>query len=226
MRARFTTEEIAAAALGIVDAEGLSALSMRSLAAALGTGPMTVYNYVADKEGLEELVVAAVVAQVRLPDPTDDWRHDAYAIADAMWRGIRAHPAAIPLVLTRRTLSATGFAAADALIATLARAGLADRDRLAAFHAVLGFVVGAAQTELAGPLTRGRDAADAAARIGSVAGRTYPNIEALAKVATKMSVDEDFDRGLHMLLDGVATRSSDPAAPPGRDSRRPSSRRV
>jgi AcrR family transcriptional regulator len=206
MRARFTADEIAAAALDIVDTAGLNALSMRSLAAALGTGPMTVYNYVPDKEGLEELVVAAVVAQVRLPEPTDDWQHDAYAVADAMWRGIRAHPAAIPLVLTRRTLSATGFAAADALIAALAGAGLADRDRLAAFHAVLGFVVGAAQVELAGPLTQGRDAADAAGRIGSVAGGSYPHIEALSKVATQMSVEEDFDLGLRMLLDGIATR--------------------
>lgn len=206
MRARFTTDEIAAAALGIVDESGLSALSMRSLAAALGTGPMTVYNYVPDKEGLEELVVAAVVAGVRLPDPTDDWQHDAYAIADAMWRGIRAHPAAIPLVLTRRTLSATGFAAADALIAALERAGLQDRDRLAAFHAVLGFVVGAAQAELAGPFTRGSDAADAAARIGTVAAGTYPHIEALSAVAVQMTVDDDFERGLRMLLDGIAIR--------------------
>jgi AcrR family transcriptional regulator len=206
MRARFTTDEIAAAALEIVDAAGLNALSMRSLAAALGTGPMTVYNYVADKEGLEELVVAAVVAQVRLPKPTDDWLHDAYAVAEAMWRGIRAHPAAIPLVLTRRTLSATGFAAADALIAAFGRAGLEDRDRLAAFHAVLGFVVGAAQAELAGPLTRGVDAADVAGRIGAVARGTYPHIEELSKVAMHMSVDEDFDRGLRMLLDGIATR--------------------
>src|SRR4051794_26589598 len=206
MRARFTTDEIAAAALEIVDDAGLSALSMRSLAAALGTGPMTVYNYVADKEGLEELVVAAVVAEVRLPDPTDDWQHDAYTIADAMWRGIRAHPAAIALVLTRRTLSATGFAPADALIATPGRAGLSDRDRLAAFHAVLGFVVGAAQSELAGPLTRGRDAADAADRIRSLADATYPNIEELSKVAMQTTVDEDFDRGLRMLIDGIATR--------------------
>jgi hypothetical protein len=153
-------------------------------------------------------------------------RSDAYAIADAMWRGIRAHPAVIPLVLTRRRLSATGFAAADSLIAALDRAGLADRDRLAAFHAVLGFVVGAAQAELAGPLTHGHDAAEAAAHIGSVAGATYPHIEALSKVAMKMSVDEDFDRGLRMLLDGIATRRSGRAAPPGRGSRRPSSRRV
>jgi hypothetical protein len=83
---------------------------------------------------------------------------------------------------------------------------LSDRDRLAAFHAVLGFVVGAAQAELAGPLTRGRDAADAAAQIRSVAGGTYPHIEALSAVAMQMTVDEDFERGLRMLLDGIASR--------------------
>jgi Tetracyclin repressor-like, C-terminal domain len=71
---------------------------------------------------------------------------------------------------------------------------------------VLGFVVGAAQAELAGPLTRARDAADAAARIGSVAGATYPHIVALSKVAMQTTVEEDFDRGLRMLLDGIATR--------------------
>lgn len=208
MKARFTKDAIAAAALRLVDEAGLSALSMRSLAAALGTGPMTVYNYVADKEGLEELVVAAVVAEVRVPEPTDDWKHDAYAIAEAMWQGIRAHPAAIPLVLTRRTVSATGFAVANALIAALERAGLADRDRLAAFHAVLGFVVGAAQAELAGPFTRGGTAGETAARIGSVAGQEYAHIEALSEIAMQMSVEEDFDRGLGMLLDGIAARGT------------------
>ena len=195
MRARFTTDEIAAAALTIVDEAGVSALSMRALATALGTGPMTMYNYVPDKAGLEELVVAAVVAEVAMPEPTDDWLEDVYAVAEAMWRGIRAHPAAIPLVLTRRTSSATGFAAAEAIIAALGRGRLNDSDRLAAFHAVLAFVVGAAQAELAGPLTRGRDPGDAAARIGSVAGATYPNVEALSHVAMRTSVEDDFERG-------------------------------
>jgi AcrR family transcriptional regulator len=198
MRARFTTDEIADAALRLVDESGVGALSMRALANALGTGPMTLYNYVADKEGLEELVVSAIVAEVLLPDPTDDWQHDAYAIASAMWSGVRAHPAAIPLVLTRRMSSATGFAAADALIAALTRAGLDDRDRLSAFHALLGFVTGAAQADLAGPLV--------AARIGSVAGSDFPNVEALSEVAKRTTVEEDFDRGLRMLLDGIATR--------------------
>ena len=208
MRARFTTDEIAAAALSIVDDAGVSALSMRALAAALGTGPMTVYNYVADKEGLEELVVAAVVAEVRVPEPTADWIDDVYAVAEAMWLGIRAHPAAIPLVLTRRTSSATGFAVADALIAALGRGGLSDSDRLSAFHAVFALVVGAAQAELAGPFTRGRDAGDAAARIGSAAGAAHPNVEALSHVAEQVSVEEDFAQGLRMLLDGIAARGT------------------
>ena len=198
MRARFTTDEIADAALRLVDESGVSALSMRTLANALGTGPMTLYNYVADKEALEELVVAAIVAKVRLPDPTDDWLHDVYTIATAMWTGVRAHPAAIPLVLTRRMSSATGFAAADALIAALTRAGLDDCDRLSAFHALLGFVTGAAQADLAGPLV--------AARIGSVAGSDFPNVEALSEVSKRTPVEEDFDRGLRMLLDGIAIR--------------------
>ena len=48
MRARFTLDEVQAAALEIVDRDGLSALSMRTLGTALGTGPMTLYNYVAE----------------------------------------------------------------------------------------------------------------------------------------------------------------------------------
>jgi hypothetical protein len=143
-----------------------------------------------------------------VPEPTANWIDDVYAVAEAMWRGIRAHPAAIPLVLTRRTSSATGFAVVDALIAALGRGGLSDSDHLSAFHAVFALVVGAAQAELAGPFTRGRDAGDAAARIRATAGTTHPNVQALSHVAEEVSVEEDFAQGLRMLLDGIAARGT------------------
>jgi AcrR family transcriptional regulator len=202
MRARFTTDEIASAALRIVDEEGPGALSMRALASTLGTGPMTMYNYVAGKEGLEELVVAAVAAGIEVPPTTGNWADDVYATASAMWRGVRAHPAAIPLVLTRRMTSATGFATVDALVEALNRAGLSDADRLSAFHAVLGLVTGSAQAQLAGPFSG--DASETAARIGSAAGSAYPHVAALSKVAASVSVEDDFDRGLRMLIAGIA----------------------
>jgi AcrR family transcriptional regulator len=204
VRARFTRDEIASAALRIVDESGLGALSMRSLASALGTGAMTVYNYVTGREGLEELVVAAVVAEVSVPTPSGDWQQDVHAIAIEMWRGVRVHPAAIPLVLTRRMSSATGFAIVDALVVALGHAGLTDRDQLAAFHAVFALVIGSAQAELAGPLTGA--ASEAAAKIGAVAGSEFPHLERLSKVAMATSVEDDFDGGLRMLLTGIAAR--------------------
>jgi AcrR family transcriptional regulator len=54
VRARYTLDDIRSEALRLVDRDGLAALNMRSLATALGTGPMTLYNYVRDREGLEE----------------------------------------------------------------------------------------------------------------------------------------------------------------------------
>lgn len=206
MRARFTVSDIAAAALEIVDHDGLGGLSMRTMAAALGTGPMTLYNYVRGRGELEELVAEAVIADVKVPEPSDNWRSDVRSIAMALWETMRRHPNAVPLVLTRRTVSASSYPAADRLIAALARAGLADLDLLAAFRAVLGLVMGSAQVELAGPpgeSEREREQIAVAARIGGLAGAEHPHIAALAQTSQASTAVADFERGLDILLAGV-----------------------
>lgn len=215
MRARFTVSEIARAALDIVDRDGLGGLSMRSLAGSLSTGPMTLYNYVKDRGELEELVAEAVIAEIVIPAPTEDWSADVRAIAIAMWETVRRHPNAVPLVLTRRTVSASSYLAADRLIGALARAGLTDVDLLAGFRAVLGLVMGTAQAELAGPLAgagRDREQGDVAARMGALAGVQHPHIAALAQVSRKSTAAQDFERGLQILLAGVESLGSGSAA--------------
>ena len=210
MRARYTVSDIATAALQIVDRDGLAALSMRSLATALGTGPMTLYNYVSDRNELSELIAEAVIAEVKLPAVSDDWRADVHAVATAMWSTMREHPNAVPLVLTRRTVSASSYAAADRLIEALRRAGLADVDLLAAFRAVLGLVTGSAQAELAAPMSGNRREGEqtaAAARIGRLAHAEHPNVAALSQTSQRSSAAADFERGLDILLAGVASRS-------------------
>lgn len=210
VRARFTVSDIAASALQIVDRDGLGGLSMRSLATALGTGPMTLYNYVRDRGELEELVADAVIADVKVPAPSDNWRADVHAIAVSMWETMRRHPNAVPLVLTRRTVSASSYLAADRLIAALGRAGLSDVDLLAGFRAVLGLVMGSAQAELAGPLAgSGRDQEQVvvAARIGGLAGAEHPHIAALAQTSQHSTAVADFERGLDILLAGIESCS-------------------
>ena len=210
MRARFTLDEVRAKAIQIVDKDGLGGLSMRSLAAALGTGPMTIYNYVKDREELEGLVAEAVLADVKLPRRSDNWRADVKSIATAIWRAVRQHPNAAPLVLTRRTVSAAGYLPAERLIEALSRAGLTDIDRLAAFRGVLSLVMGAAQVELAGPLTaddREQSNAVIAKRIGGLAGSEHPHMAALAETSQRSTMAADFDRALDMLLAGIQERT-------------------
>lgn len=211
MRARFSVAEVGAAAMEIVDRQGLGALSMRSLAAALGTGPMTLYNYVKNRDELEELVAEAIVADIKSPVASDDWRADTVALASALWHGVRRHPNAVPLVLTRRTMSSSSYAVADRLIEAIHRGGLSGADLLAAFRAVLGLVMGSAQAELAGPLSgadRDREQVAVAARIGILAGDEHSHIAALAQVSQQSNAVDDFERGLEFLLDGIAQRAA------------------
>lgn len=208
MRARFTTRAIGECALDIVEREGVAALSMRAVASRLGTGPMTLYNYVNGREGLEDLVVEAVIGSTVLPALQHDWRDDVIATATALWQVLRSHPKAIPLILTRRSVSASSYAPAERIIAALSRAGLDDFQVLAGFRGVLALVTGLAQAEFAdtfaGTSHHDQVNIDGAAQVGQLAGSQYPHIAALARVSQRSSATEDFRCALGMFLAGIA----------------------
>ncbi|MEL5954397.1 TetR/AcrR family transcriptional regulator [Streptomyces sp. CLV115] len=80
-RPAFSRADIAAAAVRIADAEGFDAVSMRKVAAELGCGTMSLYNYVPRKEDLYELMLDAVSGDYDFPEPSGDWRADLVALA-------------------------------------------------------------------------------------------------------------------------------------------------
>lgn len=85
-------DEIAAVCVRVADAEGLDAVSMRRVAAELGTGTTSLYRYVASKEDLFDLMVDRVLGSVPLPRPTGYWRDDLSALASWKRALILDHP--------------------------------------------------------------------------------------------------------------------------------------
>ena len=148
---RFTREQLQSTSLNLIDKEGLRAFSVRSLASKLGTGPMTIYNYVANREELDALVADAIIAEVRWPQVRGDCQHDVRAIVTALWIVVRKHPNVIPLLLTRRSRDEEAFEPAEALLRALALHGRSGKQLLVAFNTVTGFLFGLAQSYLAGP---------------------------------------------------------------------------
>lgn len=207
--AKFTRLQLQAAALALVDAHGLAGLSMRALATALGTGPMTIYNHVADRAELDALVVEAVITKVDWPrERHHDWRDDVRDIATATWRAVRAHPHVIPLILTRRSRSPAVLEVTEALLAALARSGRSGQRLLSAFRAVSAFVAGFAQAELAGPLSLAAGEAPEAVvgRFRALPKGRYARLVEIADAAVTSDTAREFRDGLDILLAGLAAR--------------------
>lgn len=150
---KFTRAGLQRAALRLVDEHGLEALSMRALASELGTGPMTLYNHVRDRNDLELLLVDAVLQKLQLPaKKARDGHTEVMQLATAMWRGIRMHPQVVPLILMRPTRSPEALELGQALVAALGRAGFRGKALRAATRATSAFITGFAIAEYHGPL--------------------------------------------------------------------------
>jgi AcrR family transcriptional regulator len=203
-------EKIAEAALVVIDRDGLTALSMRSLGRELGVAAMSLYNHVADRVELESLVAEAVVSGIDLtPEATaaeasEEVRRLMYALREAL----NAHPAAIPLILTRPTSSEAALAPIEALLEALARAGFTGLELLLAYRTLFAFLVGFAQADLTGPLSSGRPAAldDVAAGVLRLPEQSFPRLRACALAAETSSSDAEFGYGLAAVLRGLAVR--------------------
>ncbi|GAA2401417.1 TetR/AcrR family transcriptional regulator C-terminal domain-containing protein [Actinomadura vinacea] len=86
-----TRAQITAVAVALADAEGLAAVSMRRVAAELGTGPASLYRYVGGRDDLVDLMIDAVAGEIDLSgplagDPVEDLAVLAMHTKDAQLR--------------------------------------------------------------------------------------------------------------------------------------------
>jgi AcrR family transcriptional regulator len=67
-------DAIVAAAIALADAEGLTAVTMRAVASALGTGAGSLYRYLSCRDDLLDLMTDRVVGELRpYPEADGDW---------------------------------------------------------------------------------------------------------------------------------------------------------
>src|ERR1700728_4331221 len=91
-RPRHRREDVVRAAVALADSDGLDAVTFRALAARLGTGVMSLYNYVPDKQALVYDMAELVSAELDLPAPTGDWRADMHVLARQQRAVAHRHP--------------------------------------------------------------------------------------------------------------------------------------
>jgi AcrR family transcriptional regulator len=195
-------ERIVAAALELVDAEGLPALSTRRLAAVLGVSGPSLYNHFATKDSLLDAVVDEVVGEVdlsmwdsvtpgRWAEPVRAWAHSYRA-------ALVAHPHLVPVLAQGPGRRANSLRLADAVFGGLVDAGWPRGDATRIGALMRYFVYGSALGSFAGGFVDDEE----------IYAGEYPHLGQAHLLADhRRSIDEGaFETGLTALVDGLAKR--------------------
>ncbi|GAA4941445.1 TetR/AcrR family transcriptional regulator [Actinoplanes utahensis] len=119
-QATHTRAEIVTAAMAIADADGLAAVSMRAVAAALGTGAGTLYRYLSSRDDLLDLMTDAAIAELRpYPEPGPDWLDSLLDLARAQLGLFRRHPWLVQLLPRASGIGPEGLGWFDHCLAVL-----------------------------------------------------------------------------------------------------------
>ena len=210
-RPRLTRDRVLNAALHLVDAEGLDALTMRRLGQELDCDPMALYRYAENRAALLDGVAETVLAALVIPAEGPGWETQLRSTGHEFRRLALAHPNVVPLIVARPLSTPLGLRPVGTLrpleqiLALLTGAGFAPDQALHVYRAYFGLLNGHVLNELQEVLVD-PEGTDALLRLGldRLPPGEFPHIRGLAD-ALLAGYDgaAELDRGLDILLDGL-----------------------
>jgi AcrR family transcriptional regulator len=201
-RAALSRERILTAALGLVDREGLDAISMRRVGEELGVEAMSLYNHVANKAAILDGIFETVLAELPAAKRASSWQAALGDRARALRAVLRAHPNALPLFATRPAVTPASIAHVEAVLDVLRKAGFGVEDALSTLQVLVAYVVGHTIASHA-PRRADEDARPAYERLSEDA---FPRVREAAGVLPGHDVEREFALGLDAMLAGLEAR--------------------
>jgi AcrR family transcriptional regulator len=209
--ATISREDIVAAAIEILRAEGYHEVSMRRVAAACGVGVTTLYWHVADKEELFDLVCDAALAPLAAQLSTrGGWETRLRGVLRGLRRALLSHGDLALIFASRPNVGPNALRVREHIAACLAEAGLTPTQARSVDRMLLSYTLGACCEEVAaacaaadqGTSPRGRDG-----RIGEFLAQLpeqdYPQLVRLGARSRYVERERDFLTGLTCFLAGL-----------------------
>jgi AcrR family transcriptional regulator len=199
-------DRIMAAALGLLDREGLDALTMRRLADELSTTHTSLYRHIASRHELLVELVDHVLGGMRPPPREADWRVQAEWAAREFRRVLLEHPALVPLLTAGQLLGPNAMRGRDRGVRSLLAAGAGGELAVHAYLLVAHYVIGTALLDTGGAARTGTERAAMTRLFKALPADAYPTVLAHAELLNAPDGDAEFEFGLHTILDGIALR--------------------
>ncbi|WP_329204200.1 TetR/AcrR family transcriptional regulator C-terminal domain-containing protein [Streptomyces sp. NBC_00683] len=194
-------ERIAAAAIALVDRDGLERFGVRRLAQELGVDPMSVHHHIKGKAALLDAMSEAVLAEVAVAaddEASHGWEEIALRTAHGYRDMAYRHPRVFPLLVARAQTSPVAISALEELVTVMREADLPDQVVADAPMVLFSFLNGHL-------LARTSDEPGA---VPAFEAATYPAMAALTPLMADFGSLAEFDRMLDTVLGGIKDRAA------------------
>jgi AcrR family transcriptional regulator len=188
-RQPLSRDAILDAAIALLDRDGMDALSMRKLGAALGVEAMSLYNHIPSKAALLDGIHERILLSLDPPTHGRTWQSYVRHQALALHRALLAHPHAIPLFATRPASTPAAIERLDRYLEVLRRAGFNALQALSIVQLVAKLVVGHAMWSTAAEVFVSYES-------------TPPNVQRAERALEHGSPDRELELGIDAMLHG------------------------
>jgi TetR/AcrR family transcriptional regulator, tetracycline repressor protein len=216
-RVTLSREDVLTEAAQLLDREGVDGLSMRKLAAALGTGAATLYWHVQDKDQLLVLILDHTLERIAIPTQ-GSWRARLFELVTSLREAIRSRPVLARVVMSAGwKLGPEALRIANGWIGLIAESGLPEDQVSDAYFGVLSFTLGFIECEsrMPGNATFGEELSEAqVAELAAMAAR-FPHLLRYGPGTDREGMDRRFRYGLERMIDGIAARAEHAPTPKG-----------
>lgn len=204
---RLTKERVVAGAVALADEIGMHSFTIRKLATALDTKPMTIYHHMPNKEAIVDGMVDQVFSEIDLPPQDEHWKVAIATRAHSARAALMRHPWATPLMESGTNPGPATLTHHDAVIGCFRTAGFSIKMTAHAYALVDAFIYGFAMQEANLPATGGEEMAELAEEMSKLFDpEQYPHlIEFTVEHVMQPDYDftDEFEFGLQLILDGL-----------------------
>lgn len=197
-----SAELIFEAALRIVDAEGIEALTMRHLAEEMGVATMSLYSHVGTKEQVLQGVLNLVTAEIGMPAPGIPPWEALRSITREFRRSALRHPNLVPLIMQQPPSGTEGLRTLEAALDAVRRAGIEPALTAPAYRIMASFAIGFVSLECGGYFRR-VDVANGPGA-GPVDLSALPRVAEMAPYLAQWDAAEEFERGMDVIIGVLA----------------------
>lgn len=201
-----TRQAILTAALALVDEQGIDALSMRRLAAALKVDPMSIYHHVPNKAALVSGLVQTVFSEMALPAPGGSWPVQVRAWARAYRDLALAHPNLVLQIVTdAAAVSEAAILVSEPLYAALDSAGLGARAVVDSANTLIDFVNGYTLALAEGTTSQSAGVGSMGERLAAMDPDQVPTMcQVHDALKDEQTTSSGFEVGLDIIIRGIS----------------------